>query len=573
MARKIPVISFVGYSGSGKTTFIEKLIPELKSRKLRVAVVEHDSAEDMENLQEGNTQRFSQAGADLVSVTSKNKIAWIEKREVEPSLEELLGYIRDVDLIIMEGYKGGDFPKIGVYRKTEGMELVLPIEELTAAVADVPIDEELPCFSLDDVGGVAQYVISHFLQKAGYPEGIALEEGIAQLLAVPSWPVFEYISIDESDGRICGEDINADENIPHFAKSPLDGYALRSEDIIHASQDTPVILKITEEIPAGRQPIYKLESGMAAKILTGGPIPEGADVVIRFEDTVFDAETVALSFPAAPNTNIVPPGEDIHIGEEIIQKGSLINPSVIGLLASLGRTRVLVAKKPVIAIVNTGDELIEAYEPLAPAKIRNSSRYTLSAFLREAGAEVVQGGIAKDSVVEIAELYRKALGESDMVISTGGVSVGDYDLVIPALESLGAQILFWKINIKPGAALVAAQLNGKVILALSGNPTSAAIALQLLGMPYIHKLMGKKQIGLKKIKVFMKNSYDKPCPNGRYLEGRMVFEDGKTCFETISKQKNGAISSLMGCDLIGEVVPGTVGLYPGDAIEAYLINS
>lgn len=570
MKRRIPVISFVGYSGSGKTTFIEKLIPELKKRKIQIAVVEHNSEKELKESEGSNSARFTEAGADIVSVSSDNRIVVVEKKDHEPSLSELISYIRDVDLIIMEGYKGEEYPKIGVYRRTEGMELNLPIEELTAAVADVPIDEDLPCFSMDDVGGVAEYVIDHFI-NAGYPEGIELSEATKILNQLPVESAFEYVPLEEADGRICGEDIFSDENIPHFARSPLDGYAFRAEDTVSASSDIPVTLKIIEEIPAGWQPRYKVESGMAAKILTGGVIPEGADVVIRYEDTKYDTENVTIFSSYEPNSNIIPPGEDVGIGEEIIRKGQCIDPSTAGLLASLGKTWILSAKKPVISIINTGDELIRVQDPLQPAKIRNSSYYTLRSFLKKAGAEVIYGGIAKDSIEEIAGLYKEAIQRADMVISTGGASVGDYDLVIPALESLGAEILFWRINIKPGAALAAAWLDGKLILALSGNPTSAAVSFLLLGMPFVHRLMGKERTELKKIKVYMKNSYEKPCPHGRFLEGKLVFEDGKTCFETISKQKNGALSSLKECDVIGEVPPGTIGLYPGDTIWAYLI--
>lgn len=570
MSYDIPMVSFVGYSGSGKTTFIEKLIPELKSRNIRLAVIKHDAHDFTIDKEGKDTWRFANAGADIVSISSFEKLALIEKTEKELTLEDIISYIKGVDLIITEGYRAGHAPKIGVYRQASGHELSLSLEELTAVVSDVQIETDIPCFDLEDVKAVADYLQNYIINQT--LEWISLEQAKDILLDIPVNLQREYVALNEADERILAQDIVASEQIPHFDKSPLDGYAFKAEDTVNASQENPITFQITEEIPAGKYPDYKVEHGTAAKILTGAPIPEGADAVIRYEDTVFTDSTVTIFSSFESNTNIVPAGEDIEMGDRVAQKGISVTPALSGLAASLGVSALLVYKKPVITVVNTGDELISVNEPLANAKIRNSSHYTISSYLRQAGAVSLDGGIAKDNAQDIARAIKSSLVHSDMVITTGGVSVGDYDMVKAALELLGAEILFWRIGIKPGGAVVAAVLDGKMILGLSGNPGSAGVTLQLLGMPFIYKLTGRIDIEHQKIQVKMLQPYKKSSPTRRFLRGRLVIKDTVAYFEQNDSQENGTISSLKGCDLIGEIKPGTPCLNKDDTIDAYLIG-
>lgn len=571
MAFHIPVVSFVGYSGSGKTTFIEKLIPELKRRNLRIAVIKHDAHEFEIDKEGKDTWKFARAGADLVSISSKTKMALIEKTPKELTLEEIIANVKDADLIIAEGYRAGGAPKIGVYRQASGHELSVPVQDLAALVSDRRITEEIPSFGLEDVSGVADFLETAIIRRV--PFNIPLEEALRLLEAIPIDHEQEEVDISRAKGRITAEAVIAKEMIPPFARSPLDGYAFCSKDTVHASKQNPVTLRIVEEIPAGTFPVHEIVPGTAAKILTGAPIPNGADAVTRFEDTVFDDKTVQIMAPFAPNANIVKAGEDIAIGTRVVEKGTVITPSTAGLLASLGVARPKVVHKPVITIVSTGDELLDVYQPLAPAKIRNSSQFMLGGYIEDLGVTVLHGGIAKDTAFGIARSIRTALDSSDMVITTGGVSVGDYDLVPEAMKLLGARILFRKIAIKPGGAVAAAELDGKLILGLSGNPSSALITLQVLGIPFIHRLQGRAQCGLPKIAVRMKEKYEKTSPKGRYIRGRLVIENGEAFFEPIESQENGSVSSSRGCDLIAEIPPKTGAIEQGTLISACRIYS
>lgn len=572
MSVNIPVISFVGYSGSGKTTFIEKLIPELKKRNIRLAVVKHDAHKFSIDKEGKDTYRFAEAGADIVSISSSEKIAIIEKTNKELVLEDIIKKIRNVDLIITEGYRAGGAPKIGVYRKASGKDLSVNINELMAIITDIKNESNIPTFGIEDIKGVANFIEENFI-KSKYPTWLSLNEAKEMLLNLPLELDSEYVSLEKANQRILAEEIIAREMIPPFSKSAFDGYAIRAKDSIYASVDNPVTLQLTEEIPAGKQPVFAVDKGTAAKILTGAPIPEGADVVIKYEDTRYDETSVTILKQYRSNTNIVYAGEDIATGEIVSKKGIIITPPIAGLLASLGISSPLVYKKPVISIVNTGDELLYVNEPLVPAKIRNSSHYTISAYLEQLGISTLDGGTAKDEVNEIAKYIKLALSHSDMIITTGGVSVGDYDLVRVALDLLGAKTLFWKINIKPGSAVVAATLDNKLILGLSGNPASAILTLHLLGIPYINKLLGKESVELKKIKVCMKEAFNKKSQTTRYLRGKLIIEEGIANFEQIENTGNGAISSLKNCDLIGEIKAGTLSLNKGDIIDAYWLNA
>ena len=384
-------------------------------------------------------------------------------------------------------------------------------------------------------------------------------------------PEKEQISLENSYGRVLAEDIKAEENVPAFAKSPLDGYALRGEDTKNASLEHPVTLKITEEIPAGGVPHIAVTKGWAAKILTGAPVPEGCNAVERFEATEFTEDTVTFTKPVTPNTNIVPAGDDIMTGRVVAEKGEKITPPIAGMLAALGYIEVPVYKKPFVTIISTGSELVGPGEKPGKGQIRNSSYHLIRGYLEEAGAEVGSLDIIFDDVDSIAEKLDEVLKRSDMVITTGGVSVGDYDLVLAATEKIGAERLYWKVKFRPGGTMLAAQKNGKLILGLSGNPASASIALHLLGIPFIKKLQGMPGEVPERIRVELLDPITKDSPYGRLVRGRLVLKDGKTYFKSMDWQGNGALSSLLGCDLIADLPEETPPLPAGTVVDAYHI--
>ena len=312
--------------------------------------------------------------------------------------------------------------------------------------------------------------------------------------------------------------------------------------------------------------------GEAAKILTGAPIPEGANAVVRFEETQFTAEAVTLTAPVVPNTNIVPAGDDVKPGQPIAKKGEVITPPIAGLLAAVGVEIVRVFKKPRVTVISTGSELMGPGRPLEYGKIRNSSYALLKGYMEEAGAAVDTLGIVGDDPDAIAEAMQKALETSDMVLTTGGVSVGDYDYVLAASERIGARRLFWKVRFRPGGTMLAAEKDGKLILGLSGNPASASLGLFLLGLPFLRALGGREKKPLRRTRARLMTPIEKDSPYGRLVRGKMELVDGEIRFRSVDHQGNGALTSLIACDMIADIPPDTLPLPAGTVIEAYILE-
>lgn len=301
------------------------------------------------------------------------------------------------------------------------------------------------------------------------------------------------ISILDSLDHVLAEDIISETDIPPFDRSPLDGYAYKSEDSLYATESSPVILEVIDNIQAGHVSNKKIAGGQAIRIMTGAKIPEGADVVIKYEDTEFTDKKVKIFKYQKPQSNIVKVGEDMRRGDRILCKGITIGPAEIGILASLGRTHVRVYSKPAIAILATGDELLNIDEELYDGKIRNSNSYVIAAQVRKSGGIPKILGICKDRVNDVKKELDSALKWADMIITTGGASVGDADIIKEAFKEAGADILFWKTKMKPGTPIVAAKYGNKLLFGLSGNPAAAYITFEIFVRPAILRLMEKQQ--------------------------------------------------------------------------------
>ena len=252
-------------------------------------------------------------------------------------------------------------------------------------------------------------------------------------------------SLSKALGRVLAEDIYAKSNVPPFDRSPYDGYAFIASDTREATKERPVTLRIIEEVAAGTCPTKSVTSGTAIKILTGAPVPKGADAIIMFEDTAFTDKEVTIFAPAKKGQNIARVGEDVRSGELLANKGTTIDAALAGTLAAQGILKPLIYLKPRIGIISTGDELADAEESISGAKIHDSNRYTLEAALLKAGATPIFIGSACDQTEKIAQLLTVGIESCDMIISTGGVSVGDYDMMPAALEMIKADILIRKL--------------------------------------------------------------------------------------------------------------------------------
>ena len=379
------------------------------------------------------------------------------------------------------------------------------------------------------------------------------DEARALLLSIASpKPETETVPLSSLYGRVLAKDIFAEIPIPPFDRSPFDGYAFRGADIVAASVDNPVTLTVTEEIPAGAVPAIDITEGFAAKILTGAPIPKGADTTIKYEMTEFTDTTVTFKKPKKAGTDVVYAGDDVATGELAARCGDVITPAAVGLFASLGLTEAPVYKRPRAAIINTGTELLEPGEELSFGKIYNSSVFSLIGALAELGIDGYNAGCVRDDADEIAATIEKNYPLCDVIITTGGASVGDYDYAIQASEKLGAEILFWKTKLKPGGAMVASDYKDKLILALPGNPGSALMTVAQIAKPFLFRLEGREDITLQPIEVYLKEPFTATSGRVRMMRGTLEIIGGKAYFAQRGVQGGNALSSFATCDLLAE---------------------
>jgi len=380
------------------------------------------------------------------------------------------------------------------------------------------------------------------------------------------------VALQESLDYVLAEDIASDINMPPFDKSPLDGYAYKAEDTINATEASPVVLEVIDSIQAGYVCDKTVQKGQAVRLMTGAKIPVGADVVTMYEATEFNDREVKIFKYLKPMSNIIKAGEDMKTGDLILSKGITLGPAEIGVLASLGKTSVKVYRKPKIAIFATGDELLDIDQELQDGKIRNSNSYVIAAHVRRLGGEAVMLGICKDNVDETKKMLISALEWADMVITTGGASVGDADIIKEAFQEAGAEILFWKTKMKPGTPIVAAKHGNKLLFGLSGNPAAAYITFEIFVRPAILRQMGKTKNNLMKVNSILENDFNKVGGQNRYVSA-FTYKKGDSYFTILpEKHSPGVLSGLTGMNSLF-FVPGGSGPYKkGDRITVELLN-
>jgi molybdopterin molybdotransferase len=401
---------------------------------------------------------------------------------------------------------------------------------------------------------------------------ISLEETQQLVMQVAGAVGASVVPLRQAVGRVLAQDVQSPINVPAFDKSPLDGYAVRAEDTATASPDNPVVLRVIDEVPAGSVSNKVVAPGETVRLMTGAPIPEGADEVVRFEDVQETPEQITVSRRLSARQNIVPLGEDVILNEVVAHRGDLINASLLGVLASLGIAGVPIYDRVKVAIVTTGSELLDPTEPWAPGKIYNSNLYSVEARCKELGAEPVFLASVRDDKEIIANSLRDALDRADIVITSGGVSVGQYDLVKDAIEIIGAKTLCWKIAMKPGMPAVAAHRDNKLIISLSGNPAAAMVVFDLVAVPVLKKMSGLRNQLPVKITGVLADDFDKASPQRRFLRARLVPQDGAWLIRLTGKQSNGVLKSLVDCNLLVDVPAGSLPLTAGQVVSAFMIG-
>ena len=381
----------------------------------------------------------------------------------------------------------------------------------------------------------------------------------------------ENIPLAQAENRVLAQDVTATFPMPRFDNSAMDGFAVRSSDTIKASQENPISLKVIGVSSAGSPSKLALNTGECIQCMTGAKIPNGADAVIMVEDTsgFSDEDSVQIFLEAHPEKHIRKKGEEIQKGDSLIPKGTCITPSEIGTLATFGYGDIAVVKKPRIAIFGTGNELVEPGKELKGGEIYNSNLYVFAELVEKSGAEVTMRDVIKDDKVSLRSFLSEALETSDIIISSGGVSMGRYDYVRDVFIELGVEEHFWKVAQKPGKPLFFGTGNDTLIFGLPGNPVSSYIGFMAWVWPVLETMMGipvpKPTTGI------LVDSFPREKVKYRYLFGRAWLEDGKLVCKPSTKIGSHMLSSSLEANCILGSEQGKNPLQPGDEIHVNIL--
>ena len=401
---------------------------------------------------------------------------------------------------------------------------------------------------------------------------ISVEEALERILAEISPLTVTQVPLPESLGLVLAEDVIAQEDIPPFANSAMDGFALLSQDS-QPRGGQPPRLRVTGGVAAGYVADHAVEPGTAMRIMTGAPVPPGADTVIQVELTRSDSpESVWVEIQQAvePGNNIRPAGEDMRRGQTVLFRGTEIGPWEIGVLATLGWASVPVIRRPRVAVLGTGDEVIDVDQPLRPGKIRNSNSYLLEAAVQQAGAEPLRLGVARDTVESLREKFTEAI-RCDLIITSGGVSVGEFDLVKNIMTEQG-EIHFWRINMRPGKPVAFGHISGVPLLGLPGNPVSAAVTFELFGRPVIRKMSGHKHLARPQVSVIVEDGVSDLAMRRHYVRARVEWRDGHFIAHTTGNQGSNIMTSLLNANALVIVPEGGIEVHPGDTAKAIMLD-
>ena len=393
---------------------------------------------------------------------------------------------------------------------------------------------------------------------------ISLEEAINILNDNVEHLDVEEVNLIDGIKRISATDIYSTIDNPPFDKSAMDGYAVIAEDSKLKEK-----IKIIDKVFAGNLCDSIVTSKTAVRIMTGAPIPSGANAVIKQEDiTLRDDNYIILNNSVKENGNICFRGEDIKKGTLLVKKGKKLDYADIGIIASSGIEKIKVYKLPKIALISTGDEVIDIADALMPGKIFNSNKYSIISRIKELGYDIQYTTHVKDIENQIEECINSISNNIDIIITTGGVSVGEKDLLNEAIDNINGKRLFWKVKIKPGSAVLCSKVNNALVISLSGNPTAALTAFELFVKTSLEKMCGYEKLEVKREKAILCDNFNKKSPQRRFIRGRVVIEEGKQMvYITQIKSGNGILSSNLNSNCMIEVQGGNEGLKVGEIVD------
>jgi molybdopterin molybdotransferase len=405
---------------------------------------------------------------------------------------------------------------------------------------------------------------------------IPVSEAVSLVMSTIPLLEYEIIHIEESYGRFLAEDLLAGHDVPPFDRSPYDGFAIRAEDSMGGSLTNAIEFEVTEEIGAGYVASNSVNKGQAVRIMTGAAIPKECDAVVMLEvvnEYVRNGKkyfSIKRTFEKGQNISFK--GEDTRLGELLVKKGRQINPGIVALLATFGYHQVSVYRKPVVGIYATGTELLDIDEPLAPGKIRNSNAFMIASQIERIGAKPIYLGRLEDDFDTCYDAIRSALDKVDVLITTGGVSVGDYDYLPAIYKKLGAEVLFNKVAMRPGSVTTVAKWHSKLLFGLSGNPSACYVGCELFVRPYVRAMMGSDKPHLAKLQAVLEDDFPKANPFTRFVRSRIHNTYKGLIVSPTGTDKSNMVTTLADANSLMVLPGGTKGYKKGMEVDVLTVE-
>jgi molybdopterin molybdotransferase len=394
---------------------------------------------------------------------------------------------------------------------------------------------------------------------------LSVEEALEQILSKVRPLATERVDLVASLGRVLAEPIRSTRVIPPWPNSSMDGYAVRAADARPGAA-----LTVIGRVVAGAQPDRPIGPGEAMRIFTGAPLPGGADAVVPQEDVEAAGARVTLRTVTEHGAYVRPAGEDVRVGDRVLEPGTVLGPAEIGLLATLGHSQVEVSRRPRVAVLSTGGELADLGTEPGPAQIPNANTYSLLAQVMDAGGVAMNLGVAPDRLDVIAERIRRGR-EADVLVSSAGVSVGELDLVRDALVAAGAELHLWKVNMRPGKPIAFGTLGSRPVFGLPGNPVSAMVTFELFVRPALLAMQGRRRLGRPRVHAIAAERIANHGSRRGYLRVSVEERDGRWRARLTGDQGSGILRSMVAADGLAVVAPDTI-LASGDELEVILIR-
>lgn len=584
----LPLLGFAAYSGTGKTTLLEALLPKLTAAGLRIGLLKHAHHDFDVDKPGKDSYRLRKAGASQMLIASRNRHALMtETPDAEAEFDYLLTRFdaEKLDVILVEGCKNIAFPKIELHRAEVGKPWLYPHDQnIIAIAADEAVETALPQMHINDLDAIADFVLDYVNKWRAQqiqphtvsdsknsaaaccdtlsPAFLSVEQGREKILSlILPLAETESVAIQECYQRVLAREVFSPINVPAYRNSAMDGYALRSDDLERDSY------RVVAEVLAGSHYPKMVELGEAVKIMTGAPMPQGADTVVMREQATQNGELV--SFAGAKikaGQNVRQAGEDLAQGQAVFSTGQRLLSPEMGMLASLGFAHADVFRSLKVAIFSTGDEVQAPGGDIEPNSIFDSNRFTLTGLLKQLGCQVIDLGIIEDDEAKMMQVLEQAAKQADMVITSGGVSVGDADFIKSALEKLG-QIDFWRINMRPGRPLAFGQIAGKPFFGLPGNPVAVMVSFINFVEPALRKMQGEQ--GWQPLKVNAIALEDLRSRQGRTEFSRGVYAfntQGQLTVRTTGKQGSGILRSMSEANCLIEIAPAIDTVKVGESV-------